>query len=176
MKKQETTEKKRGKHTHTRTYQLKHTHTHTKKMMVPGSRGATGMGGSGGHPAQGGGAGQQRLPEGSATETVYGLIRDGKHAECIKFLEAELANAPNSRPALSLLGYCYYYVGNFDAAASMYDQLSRLFPEAWTSRTNTWDSLTRGRDGLHVDERGKRKEGGGGVCSGEGERGRVEKS
>lgn len=80
-------------------------------------------------PGVPGGGGQQRLPEGSATETVYGLIRDGKHAECIKFLEAELTNAPNSRPALSLLGYCYYHVGNFDAAASMYDQLSRLFPE-----------------------------------------------
>ena len=84
---------------------------------------------AGSHLAMGG-QGQQRLPEGSATETVYGLIRDGKHAECIKFLEAELASAPHSRPALSLLGYCYYYVGNFDAAASMYDQLSRLFPEA----------------------------------------------
>ena len=88
------------------------------------------------------GGGQQRLPEGSATETVYGLIRDGKHAECIKFLEAELANAPNSRPALSLLGYCYYYVGNFDAAASMYDQLSRLFPEAWGGGYHAGTSLT----------------------------------
>ena len=76
------------------------------------------------------GGGEQRLPEGSATETVYGLIRDGKHGECIKFLSAELSAAPSSRPALSLLGYCHYHVGDYDAAAAMYDQLSRLFPEA----------------------------------------------
>ena len=87
------------------------------------------MPGVGGAPMGANRGGPSRLPEGSATETVYGLIRDGQHAECIKYLEAELVHAPNSRPALSLLGYCYYYVGNFDAAASMYDQLSRLFPE-----------------------------------------------
>ena len=100
---------------------------------------------AGAHAAMGG-QGQQRLPEGSATETIYGLIRDGKHAECIKFLEVELASAPHSRPALSLLGYCYYYVGNFDAAASMYDQLSRLFPEAGGGKLD--DFFTTGRQEL----------------------------
>ena len=44
-------------------------------------------------------ASHPRLSEGSATETVYGLIRDGKHEECARYLEAELANAPTSRPA-----------------------------------------------------------------------------
>ena len=40
------------------------------------------------------------IPEGRATETVYGLIRDGKHDECAMLLEVQLANAPESRPAL----------------------------------------------------------------------------
>ena len=53
------------------------------------------------------------IPEGRATETIYGLIRDGKHDECAKLLEIQLANAPDSRPALSLLGYCYYYLDYF---------------------------------------------------------------
>ena len=69
------------------------------------------------------------IPEGRATETIYGLIRDGKHDECAKLLEIQLANAPDSRPALSLLGYCYYYLGNFERAAEMYGQLAKLFPE-----------------------------------------------
>ena len=69
------------------------------------------------------------IPEGRATETVYGLIRDGKHDECAMLLEVQLANAPESRPALSLLGYCYYYLGNFERAAEMYGTLARLFPE-----------------------------------------------
>ena len=73
-------------------------------------------------------ASHPRLSEGSATETVYGLIRDGKHEECARYLEAELANAPTSRPALSLLGYCHYYLGNFDAAASYYERLCRAHP------------------------------------------------
>jgi tetratricopeptide (TPR) repeat protein len=38
-------------------------------------------------------------------------------------------NNPKSRPALALLAYCYYYVGNFDSAASMYETLARLYPE-----------------------------------------------
>ena len=69
------------------------------------------------------------IPEGRATETVYGLIRDGKHDECAMLLEVQLANAPESRPALSLLGYCYYYLGNFERAAEMYGTLARLFTE-----------------------------------------------
>ena len=73
-------------------------------------------------------ASHPRLSEGSATETVYGLIRDSKHEECARYLEAELANAPTSRPALSLLGYCHYYLGNFDAAASYYERLCRAHP------------------------------------------------
>ena len=70
-----------------------------------------------------------RLPEGRATETVYGLIRDGKHDVCVEMLTAELADAPMSRPALSILGHCHYHLGEFDLAAQMYERLSRLRPE-----------------------------------------------
>ena len=70
-----------------------------------------------------------RLPEGKATETVYGLIRDGKHDVCVEMLTAELADAPTSRPALSILGHCHYHLGEFDLAAQMYERLSRLRPE-----------------------------------------------
>lgn len=70
-----------------------------------------------------------RLPEGKATETVYGLIRDGKHDACVEMLTAELADAPTSRPALSILGHCHYHLGEFDLAAQMYERLSRLRPE-----------------------------------------------
>ena len=70
-----------------------------------------------------------RLPEGRATETVYGLIRDGKHDVCVEMLTAELADAPTSRPALSILGHCHYHLGEFDLAAEMYERLSRLRPE-----------------------------------------------
>jgi hypothetical protein len=52
------------------------------------SRHSTGHGGGRGTGGHTGGA--SRLAEGSATETIYGLIRDNKHAECIKFLEVEL--------------------------------------------------------------------------------------
>ena len=85
----------------------------------------------------------RRLPEGSATETVYGLIRDGRLEECVAYLEPELASSPNSRPALSLLGYCHYRIGNFDAASAMYDRLSRAHPEEQSYRLYHAQSLFR---------------------------------
>jgi tetratricopeptide (TPR) repeat protein len=44
-------------------------------------------------------------------------------------LEQQLQLNPESRAALSLLGYCYYYLGMFPEAASMYEQLIRLHPD-----------------------------------------------
>jgi hypothetical protein len=38
------------------------------------------------------------------------LCSDGKYAEAARALAAELQNFPRSRAALSLLGYCYYYM------------------------------------------------------------------
>ena len=41
---------------------------------------------------------------------AVGVRRDGKYAEAARALAAELQNFPRSRAALSLLGYCYYYM------------------------------------------------------------------
>ena len=59
-----------------------------------------------------------QLAEGTKTETVYGLIRDGKYSEAIPIIQTELPNCPKSRPCLSLLAYCYMYIQDFHSAAS----------------------------------------------------------
>ncbi len=71
--------------------------------------------------AHGGGAG--RLAEGNKTTIVYSLIRDHKYAEAVKILSGELATSPKSRAALSLLGYCYYNMQDFQSASSTYDKI-----------------------------------------------------
>lgn len=68
------------------------------------------------------------VPEGQYTSTIYGLIRDGKCAEAIPILQDELGRVPTSRAALSLLGYCHYYVGQFQEASEVYDALVRQVP------------------------------------------------
>jgi len=69
-----------------------------------------------------------RPQPGSFTETVYSWIRDGKYKEAISFLlEKQILN-PNSRAALSLLGYCYFHEQDFSSAANVYEQLTQLFP------------------------------------------------
>mmetsp|Transcript_22492 Transcript_22492/g.58656 ORF Transcript_22492/g.58656 Transcript_22492/m.58656 type:complete len:645 (+) Transcript_22492:284-2218(+) len=70
------------------------------------------------------------VAEGQWTSTVYGLIRDGKCAEAVPLLAEELARLPTSRPALSLLGYCHYYVGSFAEAAEVYEALTRQMPDS----------------------------------------------
>lgn len=62
-------------------------------------------------------ASRMGIPEGKATSTIYGLIREQKYGDAINLLNAELQNFPRSRAALSLLGYCYYYLQDFRAAA-----------------------------------------------------------
>jgi hypothetical protein len=65
----------------------------------------------------GGMASRMGIPEGKATATIYGLIREQKYGDAINLLNVELQNFPRSRAALSLLGYCYYYLQDFRAAA-----------------------------------------------------------
>mmetsp|Transcript_13709 Transcript_13709/g.29452 ORF Transcript_13709/g.29452 Transcript_13709/m.29452 type:complete len:648 (+) Transcript_13709:217-2160(+) len=72
---------------------------------------------------------QRRIAEGQFTQTVYSLIKDQKYAEAIAHLTIEHQNSPDNRAALSLLGYCYYYSGQFDPAAQMYEQLVKLYPD-----------------------------------------------
>jgi tetratricopeptide repeat protein 30 len=70
-----------------------------------------------------------RIPDGKYTETVYGMIRDGKYQEVIRVLNNELQQFPKSRAALSLLGYCYYFIQQYDSASQMYAQLMESYPE-----------------------------------------------
>ncbi|KAG2456425.1 TT30A protein, partial [Polypterus senegalus] len=41
-----------------------------------------------------------------------------------------MALSPQSRAALSLLGYCYYHIQDFSSAADSYEQLVQIHPEA----------------------------------------------
>lgn len=86
----------------------------------------TGMGTAMG---MGGIVGRAGIPEGKATATIYGLIREQKYADAVGLLNVELQNFPRSRAALSLLGYCYYYLQDFRAATQTYEQLVQFHPE-----------------------------------------------
>jgi len=63
------------------------------------------------------------------TATVYTLIREEKFAEAIQVLSNQLQMFPRSRAALSLLGYCFYQVQDFNQAADKYELLCRCNPE-----------------------------------------------
>uniref|UniRef100_A0AC35TRF9 Tetratricopeptide repeat protein 30 n=1 Tax=Rhabditophanes sp. KR3021 TaxID=114890 RepID=A0AC35TRF9_9BILA len=69
-----------------------------------------------------------QIKDGEYTTTVYTLIREDKHADVIRILQNELDRSPNSRAALSLLGYCYFQFQDFVMAADCYEQLCKLFP------------------------------------------------
>ena len=69
------------------------------------------------------------MGEGACTATVYGFIRDGKHADAARVLTLELQNFPRSRAALSLLGHCYYAMQDFRSSAQCYEELTRYHPE-----------------------------------------------
>lgn len=71
----------------------------------------------------------RQLPDGQYTQVVYTLIKEQKYGEVITLLSNELQFAPRSRAALSLLGYCYYYVQDFENAAESYEQLIKFCPD-----------------------------------------------
>lgn len=68
------------------------------------------------------------IAEGLYTQTIYTLIKDQKFGEAITHLQYQIQNIPESRAALSLLGYCYYYTGQYELASQMYEQLVTLYP------------------------------------------------
>lgn len=72
---------------------------------------------------------QGRIQDGQYTSVVYTLIRNEKYSDAIKILSQQLTVDPRSRPALSLLAYCYYYMQDFHSASQMYEQLCRFHPE-----------------------------------------------
>jgi tetratricopeptide (TPR) repeat protein len=69
-----------------------------------------------------------RIPEGQKTKTIYNLINDRKYTQAIKLLNQELQFCQKSR-VISLLGYCHYMSGDFESAASIYEELTFLYPE-----------------------------------------------
>uniref|UniRef100_A0A7S3YCX0 Tetratricopeptide repeat protein 30 n=3 Tax=Lotharella globosa TaxID=91324 RepID=A0A7S3YCX0_9EUKA len=69
-----------------------------------------------------------RANGGNGTQAIYSLIRDGKYQVAVDILDQELQNHPNSRAALSLMGYCYYYLQDFGNAAQIYERLCQICP------------------------------------------------
>lgn len=80
-------------------------------------------------PGGANGAFLSQIQDGQMTATVYTLIREEKFAEAIHVLSNQLQMFPRSRAALSLLGYCYYQVQDFNQAADKYEALCRCNPE-----------------------------------------------
>ncbi|KAK4469777.1 hypothetical protein MN116_007295 [Schistosoma mekongi] len=64
------------------------------------------------------------------TTLVYGAVKEQKYKEAVNILNEQLLIHPNSRAALSLLGYCFYQLQDFVSASDCYEQLTQLFPEA----------------------------------------------
>ena len=76
---------------------------------------------------------QQKLKKleignGHKTKRIYNLINDRKYLEASKVLEHELQFCQKSR-VMSLLGYCHYMGGDYESAASVYEELTFLYPE-----------------------------------------------
>ncbi|KAL3103629.1 hypothetical protein niasHS_000265 [Heterodera schachtii] len=69
------------------------------------------------------------IKDGEFTSTIYAMIKENKFTECIRILQYELQRNPESRAALSLLGYCYHHLQDFIMAAECYEKLSELFPQ-----------------------------------------------
>lgn len=67
--------------------------------------------------------------DGEYTMTIYSLIKQQKFVDAIHILSAELEKHTKSRPALSLLGYCYYQIQDFPNAAECYSELTKTNPE-----------------------------------------------
>lgn len=72
--------------------------------------------------------GANRVMDGNKTAMVYTMLRDGKYADAARFLTTEAQNHPKSRAGLSLLGYCYYYMQDFQNAATTYEHLVKFHP------------------------------------------------
>ncbi|TPX30610.1 hypothetical protein SmJEL517_g05847 [Synchytrium microbalum] len=70
-----------------------------------------------------------QVQDGKYTYTIYAYIQDGRYADVVRLLSNQANVNPKSRAALSLMGYCYYQLQDFENAVSCYEQLSRLFPE-----------------------------------------------
>ncbi len=72
---------------------------------------------------------EQQLPTGQYTVTIYTAIKEHRYLDAVEILQVELQNFPRSRAALSLLGYCYFRLGDFSSAAQSYEQLIGICPD-----------------------------------------------
>merc|ERR1719221_2521701 len=63
------------------------------------------------------------------TKTIYQHIMEQEYDKAVQILNNELQNNPQSRCALSLLGYCYYHMQDFHNASQTYGQLVQACPE-----------------------------------------------
>ena len=81
------------------------------------------------------------ISEGQYTSYIYSLIKDQNYLDAIKILNIQLETNPRSRAALSLLGYCNYITGNYAAAAEMYEQLIKYYPDVTEYRVYLSQSL-----------------------------------
>lgn len=70
------------------------------------------------------------VKEGEYTMTIYSLIKEQKYVEAIRVLTVEQEKHPKSRPALSLLGFCYYQIQDYANAAECYSELTKVCPES----------------------------------------------
>ncbi|KAG8187859.1 hypothetical protein JTE90_001232 [Oedothorax gibbosus] len=69
------------------------------------------------------------INDGEYTKVIYTMIKEGLYKEAIAVLNHQFQTNPNSRAALSLLGYCYYFTQDFVNAANCYEHLTVVCPE-----------------------------------------------
>ncbi|ETO22636.1 hypothetical protein RFI_14555 [Reticulomyxa filosa] len=81
------------------------------------------------------------------TETIYSFLRDQQYALAVEHLKNELPVYPHSRCLLSLLGYCYYHMQDFENASAQYEQLIKYHPNVEEYRVYYAQSLWKA--GMH---------------------------
>lgn len=69
------------------------------------------------------------INDGEYTKAIYSMIKEGLFKEAIAVLNQQFQANTNSRAALSLLGYCYYFTQDFVNAANCYEHLTAVCPE-----------------------------------------------
>ncbi|KAL3133916.1 hypothetical protein ABBQ32_008370 [Trebouxia sp. C0010 RCD-2024] len=94
-------------------------------------------------------ANRSPVAQGQVTASIYGHIREGRYDDAIHILEWELQNFPTSRAALSMMAYALFQAEDFAAAAALYEQLIRLYPEVTDYKQYQAQALYKA--GLHQD-------------------------
>ncbi|PAA57823.1 hypothetical protein BOX15_Mlig000704g1, partial [Macrostomum lignano] len=69
------------------------------------------------------------IKEGHFTSTIYAYIKEHRYKEAVNAVNQQLTTYPDSRAALSLLGYCFYQMQDFVSASDSYERLTQLCPD-----------------------------------------------